>query len=1087
MNKGFSLTLIVVILALAVGMGSSNAEEFLPRYILQVDDPAGGLFGGAVACAGDIDGDEYPDILVSDAAYNEGDGRVYIFSGRTGDLIQPIPSHCSGDLFGISIAGIGDVDGGGTDDFIVGSPGYDPGVPESDIGATIYRGEDLSVYMTFRSTDYSQIEDDSEFGWSVSSVPPNADSPEDRNDVIIGAPAYGIGDGAVYLMSTDDGSIICWEVGQQVGISVVGGTFHEKLTKTPYRSYVTGGPYSINKGRIGLYSGDCSEFDTYSGYQNGEDLGRSLANMGPFPQEPYFLSNDWFAVCAPGYDRADIEGYDHGRVLLCRVVPDEGSSQHIDVVDQVWGGHSDTDFGRAVARLGNVCGDERIEMAVGAPSHSAYWGTDVGAVYVYTIDEDGDIRSRGVAYGEETEDRLGFSICGVGDIDEDGRDEFAVGTMTEGDHPGKVYVFGGVTTDYYSNFVGEEPSALFGYSVAAAGDYNNDGEPDIIVGAPNQGAGGKYYVFSGTTTELLEEDNLDADSESFGACVAFGGNLDTDDIDDILVTDPRYDPLGGDADAGVVLACSYFKEDYIWYTFGEQPSDNFGWSVSRIGDVNIDGFDDVVVGAPGRDGTAGNVGRVYVLSGSDGVSISHLMITGDESNGNLGYSVCAGGNTDGGKPDYMAGAPFNAAGVGEACVYSGDDGSMIYGWSGEAAGDQFGFAVLGGYDFDGSTDDFAIGAPFNDEGGTNAGKVYVYSGSDYQLIKAFVGTKENGYFGSHLSTAIHPYGAKTNTADLLIGAPGEDSVGRVYCYAAVTGDLLYTKEGSHKGDEFGASVAGIGDIDEDNDCDIVVGAADNDFAGEDAGRVYTFSGESAAPPLCGDANGSSSVDIDDVVYLIDYIFGGGPEPVPLSAGESDCSGAIDIDDVVYMINYIFLGGSAPCECPPSDNEICMHLNDGADNIVPSDWNTLEVYIANDSSLLSCFLPIEVSWNGPGTLTWDLGYGSNPPVDYSPEALSVFWILASGEHADGVSPDTFAVGGWVYSGSSFSVGSSRELCRLRFQADGNLDNLCVKPIWIPPAGDWYFQSMSELVFPPDFCGSSVGEIDDPQAPPACFTD
>lgn len=64
---------------------------------------------------------------------------------------------------------------------------------------------------------------------------------------------------------------------------------------------------------------------------------------------------------------------------------------------------------------------------------------------------------------------------------------------------------------------------------------------------------------------------------------------------------------------------------------------------------------------------------------------------------------------------------------------------------------------------------------------------------------------------------------------------------------------------------------------------------------------------------CGDADGSGAVDIDDVVYLIAYIFSGGPEPLPYQSGDAECSGAVDIDDVVYLINYIFTGGYAPCE------------------------------------------------------------------------------------------------------------------------------------------------------------------------------
>jgi hypothetical protein len=67
--------------------------------------------------------------------------------------------------------------------------------------------------------------------------------------------------------------------------------------------------------------------------------------------------------------------------------------------------------------------------------------------------------------------------------------------------------------------------------------------------------------------------------------------------------------------------------------------------------------------------------------------------------------------------------------------------------------------------------------------------------------------------------------------------------------------------------------------------------------------------------MCGDADQSGEVDIDDAVHLITYIFSGGPEPVPPEAGDVDCVGGIDIDDAVYLIAYIFSGGPEPCaEC-----------------------------------------------------------------------------------------------------------------------------------------------------------------------------
>jgi len=84
---------------------------------------------------------------------------------------------------------------------------------------------------------------------------------------------------------------------------------------------------------------------------------------------------------------------------------------------------------------------------------------------------------------------------------------------------------------------------------------------------------------------------------------------------------------------------------------------------------------------------------------------------------------------------------------------------------------------------------------------------------------------------------------------------------------------------------------------------------------------YIF--EMTLPPVdCGDANGDGSIDIDDVVYLIGYIFSSGPAPDPLEAGDADCSGGVDIDDVVYLIMYIFSGGHAPCDIDGDSTPDC---------------------------------------------------------------------------------------------------------------------------------------------------------------------
>ena len=65
--------------------------------------------------------------------------------------------------------------------------------------------------------------------------------------------------------------------------------------------------------------------------------------------------------------------------------------------------------------------------------------------------------------------------------------------------------------------------------------------------------------------------------------------------------------------------------------------------------------------------------------------------------------------------------------------------------------------------------------------------------------------------------------------------------------------------------------------------------------------------------ICGDADASGGVDIDDAVYLIIFVFSGGPEPLPYESGDADCSGGVDVDDAVYLINYIFSVDNAPCD------------------------------------------------------------------------------------------------------------------------------------------------------------------------------
>jgi hypothetical protein len=97
------------------------------------------------------------------------------------------------------------------------------------------------------------------------------------------------------------------------------------------------------------------------------------------------------------------------------------------------------------------------------------------------------------------------------------------------------------------------------------------------------------------------------------------------------------------------------------------------------------------------------------------------------------------------------------------------------------------------------------------------------------------------------------------------------------------------------------------DLDGDGDLDLAT-------ANEDSDNVSVLLNQQGY--ICGDADGNQVVNISDVVFLVDYIFGDGPAPEPVESGDVDCNGTVNISDAVYLITYIFAQGPEPCaDCP----------------------------------------------------------------------------------------------------------------------------------------------------------------------------
>ncbi|MBK8553953.1 MAG: FG-GAP repeat protein [Ignavibacteria bacterium] len=205
-----------------------------------------------------------------------------------------------------------------------------------------------------------------------------------------------------------------------------------------------------------------------------------------------------------------------------------------------------------------------------------------------------------------------------------------------------------------------QASAKFGWSVATAGDVNGDGYSEVIVGAPNYDNGetdeGGVFVYHGSITGLSLTPNWTNESNQanalFGWSVATAGDLNGDGYSDVIIGSPTYD--NGQTDEGRAFvyngSVSGLYAVNTWQYETNQTGENFGYSVACAGDINNDGYSDVVIGSPFYDNVQTNEGRVYVFKGSmTGISfiLSPWTFESNQASSNLGFSVATAGDVNG--------------------------------------------------------------------------------------------------------------------------------------------------------------------------------------------------------------------------------------------------------------------------------------------------------------------------------------------------------------------------------------------------------------------------------------------------------
>lgn len=316
---------------------------------------------------------------------------------------------------------------------------------------------------------------------------------------------------------------------------------------------------------------------------------------------------------------------------------------------------------------------------------------------------------------------------------------------------------------------------------------------------------------------------------------------------------------------------------------GEAPGDQFGWESPSIGDVDQDGFNDFVITSPTNDAGGNNAGRAYVYSGASGVEL--FRVTGSTAGAQLGFNSNPAGDvgvTDG-IPDLILGAPF--AGAGRAFVYSGVAGALMHTFSGALAGDRFGYRTSGAVDVNGDgRSDLLVSAINHDAGGANSGRVYAYSGVNFSLICTIDGLSGGDLFG----TALNGVGDLNNDQreEFVVGArhAGAGSVGRAYVisYDGVNCSRMFTLAPTTTASDFGYFfAAGGGDVNNDGTPDVYVG----DFS---SNRAYVYSGADGAPllTLSGDNNGGFGIG-----EIIGDVNGDGHSDLFLAAWVSNNGGA----------------------------------------------------------------------------------------------------------------------------------------------------------------------------------------------------
>ena len=384
---------------------------------------------------------------------------------------------------------------------------------------------------------------------------------------------------------------------------------------------------------------------------------------------------------------------------------------------------------------------------------------------------------------------------------------------------------------------GECPNDQFGWIARNIGDVDGDRINDIVTSAPTHGVAdshaGRIYVYSTASGHLLWSAD-GAPRDELGTGVEAAGDTNHDGIPDVVASGP--------AAHGIARIYSG-RDGRVLREFHAPSADEaFGTHISGAGDVDGDGYADVIVGSPGKHGETRSAGHAYVYSGKTGATI--LTLAGERPGDQFGSTVA--GFADGKQQYLVVGAP--AAGPerhGRVYVYAGASHALQFVMDSDATGAALGamfVSVPGDMDGDGVSEIYAADWS-NAAHGLSTGRIYVHSGRTGARLLTLTGETAGEGFGTSPSVAGDVDG--DGRADLIVGAwqygKAAISGGRAYLYSGRDGQLLRTFTDRIPGDTLGFDAVGLGDVDADGTVDLLITAAWSGVHGYHSGRVFVLS------------------------------------------------------------------------------------------------------------------------------------------------------------------------------------------------------------------------------------------------------